>query len=134
MKKIAEGMPVAFLFDQNVVRNNAVFVDFFGRPAATTAALGTISLKSEAHILLAALRTVGTQQYVLSAQLIEVDDIYQSASMEQAGKIHLITQRVTRQFEQDVLSTPEAWLWFHRRWKTRPEDSGLAHMYDPQKD
>jgi len=42
---------VAILIDQNVVRNQAVFVDFFGKPAATTPSLAVFFLKTEAPII-----------------------------------------------------------------------------------
>lgn len=34
---------------------------------------------------------------------------------------HEITERYVRLLEQDIIATPEAWMWSHRRWKHRPD-------------
>src|SRR5690606_20029609 len=44
LKELTSGRDVAVLFDQNVTRNHAVFVDWFGRPAATTRTVALAAL------------------------------------------------------------------------------------------
>ncbi|MBL7861186.1 MAG: lysophospholipid acyltransferase family protein [Cyclobacteriaceae bacterium] len=40
-----------------------------------------------------------------------------------------ITQRVNDLLEQDILKTPQYWLWSHKRWKyKRPVDQVLTHQ------
>ncbi|HET8646115.1 MAG TPA: hypothetical protein VFO85_11535, partial [Vicinamibacteria bacterium] len=46
LRLFREGMGVAFLIDQNVQEKDGVFVDFFGRPAATTTVAAALALKT----------------------------------------------------------------------------------------
>ena len=48
---MARGETVAILVDQNVLAREAVFVPFFGRPAATTPALALFQLKTDAAVV-----------------------------------------------------------------------------------
>ena len=52
LKAIRDGSNIGLLFDQNVTRNHAVFVDFFGRPAATTKTVGLLALRLNLPIYL----------------------------------------------------------------------------------
>lgn len=41
-------------------------------------------------------------------------------------RVRSLTRRWVALLEREVRKRPEQYLWFHRRWKTRPEDAGAA--------
>ncbi|HEX6738924.1 MAG TPA: hypothetical protein VF310_11660, partial [Vicinamibacteria bacterium] len=46
LRLFRDGMSVAFLIDQNVQEKDGIFVDFFGRPAATTTVAAALAVKT----------------------------------------------------------------------------------------
>lgn len=112
---------VAIVIDQNVLRREAVFVDFFGRPAGTTPGLAAFHLKSGAPLLPIFSFPRGDGGY-----LIRVGPPLETpAGGSPAENTLKITQACTKIIEARVRDAPESWLWFHDRWRSRPaEDDG----------
>ncbi len=109
---------VAILMDQNVLRSQAVFVDFFGRLAATTPAVAIFHRRTGAPILPVFCLMTPDKKYRLK--------IYQplsfiASSLPEPELLLQITQILTKIIEQEIRQTPDQWLWFHDRWRTRPE-------------
>lgn len=125
---ISRGMSAAILFDQNVTRNHAVFVDWFGVPAATTRSVALAALRTGAPIYIASIRYCGDDRYCVDALECDYSDIYRDESLSSDAKIHLITQRLADRYCEMIRNFPEGWFWLHRRWKTRP-DTIDAKMY-----
>jgi len=118
---ITSGMSVAVLFDQNVTRNHAVFVDWFGRAAATTKSLGLAALRCEVPIFVASIRYVGNDKYVIDAVECDFTAVYHDQAASTDEKVAKITQVISDAYTEMIRSFPEGWFWMHRRWKTRPE-------------
>ena len=118
---ISSGMSAAILFDQNVTRNHAVFVDWFGVPAATTRSVALAALRTGAPIFVASIRYVGNDRYYVDAEECEYSDVYQKEELSNDEKVVVITQRLADQYCEMIRKFPEGWFWMHRRWKTRPE-------------
>jgi KDO2-lipid IV(A) lauroyltransferase len=108
---------VAILIDQNVLRSQAVFVDFFGRPAATTPGLASFHLRTRAPLI-----PVFCLPGPLSSYLVEIGE---PLTFESGGDFERdvlkITQACTKMIETEIRRWPGCWFWFHNRWKTRPE-------------
>lgn len=115
------GQDVGVLFDHNVTRNHAVFVDFLGRPAATTKLIGIAALRTNCVVCVACIQYVGGGRYRIRLERCDIDSIRADHTLSVDEKVHSITQQVTRQFEKYILEDPGAWFWIHGRWKTRPE-------------
>jgi KDO2-lipid IV(A) lauroyltransferase len=107
---------VAILIDQNVLRNQAVFVDFFGRPAATTPSLATFFLKAEAPLI--PVFCFPTSDWKYHLKILEPLDI--STTGREQEDVLKITQICTNIIQDQVRQKPNYWFWFHNRWKTRP--------------
>lgn len=109
---------VAILVDQNVLRSQAVFVDFFGRPAGTTPALGAFHLRTGAPLLPAFCRPAPGGRYRLS--------ILPPLAFEPGGDVGAdvlkITGTCTRIIETAIREAPASWLWVHDRWRSRPKE------------
>jgi KDO2-lipid IV(A) lauroyltransferase len=108
---------VAILIDQNVLRSQAVFVDFFGRPAATTPALASFHLRTRSPLI-----PVFCSPGPRSSYLVKVGDALAfHPSGELDRDVLKITQACTKMIETEIRENPGLWFWFHNRWKTRPE-------------
>jgi KDO2-lipid IV(A) lauroyltransferase len=108
---------VAILIDQNTVRNQAVFVDFFGRSAATTPSLAVFFLKTRAPLI--PVFCYPCQKGMYHVKIHPPLEISITGKEEQ--DILKITQLCTKIIQSQIEENPQIWLWFHNRWKTRPE-------------
>jgi len=127
LQSLRNGEIVAILIDQNVLRSQAVFVDFFGRPAATTPALGAFHLRTQAPLLpVFCLPTPGGgyRLKILPAPRIDLGGDIETNVLK-------ITGTCTKMIEDEINKTPEAWLWFHDRWRSRPEKERSAPHGNP---
>lgn len=117
LRALGENSMVAILIDQNVVDREAVFVDFFGKAAATTPGLATFHLRTKAPIIpVFSIPMPGHTFHITIHPPVEV-----SLSGNQKQDVLKITQICTKIIENQIRSHPKLWLWFHNRWKTRPD-------------
>ncbi len=126
---ISSGTSAAILFDQNVTRNHAVFVDWFGLPAATTRSVALAALRTGAPIFVASIRYSGDERYHVDAAECFYEDVYRDEGMSNDEKVLVITQRLADRYCEMIRKFPEGWFWMHRRWKTRPVPEG-AKVYE----
>jgi KDO2-lipid IV(A) lauroyltransferase len=110
---------VAILIDQNVLRSQAVFVDFFGFPAATTPSLASLHLRTRAPLIPVFCYPTSFLSY--RVKIAPPLDIELSGEWER--DVLKITQRSTKIIETEIRAQPDLWFWFHDRWKTRPENN-----------
>lgn len=114
---IRAGRGVALLLDQNVQAKDGIFVDFFGRPAATTTVAAALALKTGCALVPSHTELRPDGRYAL---VYEPPLDWTSAGARDPD-LAAITQELARRTEAWVRATPEQWLWMHRRWKTQPE-------------
>jgi KDO2-lipid IV(A) lauroyltransferase len=119
LQALGRNETTAILIDQNVLRREGVFVDFFGRPASTTPALAAFHLRTGAPLLPLACLTApdGSYRFRLGRPLAF------QASGRQAADVLKITQLCTKIIETQIREKPELWLWFHDRWRSRPVEN-----------
>jgi KDO2-lipid IV(A) lauroyltransferase len=103
------------LVDQAIGGKHALFVPFFGRPAATTPALSMAALRTGAPTLLVvALRENGRLRFRVEGPF----EVVGTGNRQQDLWTH--TARITAALERIIRQAPEQWLWLHRRWKLAP--------------
>lgn len=112
---------IGFPFDQNMKIKDAVFVDFFGKKAATSKTLALLALRYHLPIVFAYMKNLGDDKYSIITKECFYDDIYNDTVMNHEEKIEALTSRGMKIFEEHVREFPAGWFWMHRRWKTRPE-------------
>jgi len=117
IQALRDGEIVAILIDQNVLRSQAVFVDFFGRPAATTPALGAFHLRTGAPLVPVFCLPEAGNRYRL--RILPPPEIELSGDL--ADNVLKITEICTKMIEKEIRQAPGCWLWFHDRWRSRPE-------------
>lgn len=128
VKDLAKGRDVAVLFDQNVTRNHAVFVDWFGKPAATTKIVALAAIRTEAPIIITSIAHLGNDQYKIAAEERNFSALYADTSLSTDEKVVRITAEVSKAYEQMIAANPNEWFWMHKRWKTT-EREGEKNMY-----
>lgn len=115
LKALHAGQGVAMLIDQHMHSPDAIWVDFFERPAATTSTLAALALRTGAPVVPVFALPVSCGGYCM---------IYEHAVEPPAGDspdaIREFTQRCTDVLEMYVRRHPELWLWMHRRWRDVP--------------
>jgi KDO2-lipid IV(A) lauroyltransferase len=121
VKEIFRGRSAALLIDQNVKSNHAVFVDWFGEPAATTRAFALAALKTRAPVFVAGMVYGGSDKYRVEAVQCDFAGVYDDQTLSDAEKILRITETFSKIYCDMIRRFPEGWFWIHRRWKTRPE-------------
>jgi KDO2-lipid IV(A) lauroyltransferase len=117
LRSLKRGKTIAMLLDQNTLRHEAVFVDFFGRPAATQYAMALMALKTGAAIVPGFItpNCVSGGYTIRYEKPIFVDDIQDK---EQATRT--LTQQFTTILENQIKRVPGQWFWVHDRFKTAP--------------
>ena len=109
---------VAILVDQNVLRREAVFVDFFGRPAGTTPVLGAFHLRTGAPLLPVFCFPAAAGRYRLRI----LPPIAFVPGEDVGADVLKITGICTKIIETAIREDPSSWLWVHDRWRSRPKD------------
>ena len=108
---------VGFMLDQNRPAAQGVFVDFFGQPASTTPGLAVMSAHAGAPVLPVFIRRTPEGRH-----LVEVRPLVEPPPDRQPETIRAFTAACTRIIEDEIRQYPEQWLWWHKRWKSRPPD------------
>ena len=120
LRVLADNGTVGILADQNCVREEAVFVQFFGLPASANKGIAQLALRSGAAVIPAFARwddaarkhvvEYGPEVPVVRSGSRDRDIVQNSQAFQQA-------------LEDRIRKYPEQWLWIHRRWKTQPSGS-----------
>ncbi|HVQ64102.1 MAG TPA: lysophospholipid acyltransferase family protein [Terriglobia bacterium] len=118
LKALRNNETIGILVDQNTTRDEGIFVDFFGIPAATTPAVATLALRTGAAVIPGFMVwDATTRKYRLRfdppVNLIATGDPARDI-VENTRAFNVLLENMIRQY-------PDQWLWIHRRWKTRPE-------------
>ena len=114
MRELAANHCVAMLIDQHL-QTDVVYVDYFGRRAATTSALAALALRTGAPVIPAfALPLPGGRYRFIYEHPVE------PPASDAPDAITQFTQRCTDVLEMYVRRHPELWLWMHRRWRDVP--------------
>jgi len=125
MRLLSERHGVAVLIDQHIQGPDAVYVEFFERPAATTSAVAALALRTGAPVVPVFALPLPDGRYRL---IYEHPVEPPSADSEDA--IREFTQRCTDVLEMYVRRHPDLWLWMHRRWRDdRPAVPAPDHFF-----
>jgi KDO2-lipid IV(A) lauroyltransferase len=112
MRHLHAGHAVGVLIDQHILGADAVYVDFFDRPAATTSAVAALALRTGARVVpLFALPLGGGRYRMVYEHPVE------PPAADAEYPLRDFTQRCTDVLEMYVRRHPELWLWMHRRWR-----------------
>jgi Kdo2-lipid IVA lauroyltransferase/acyltransferase len=124
LRALRDGGTVGILADQNTTPVEAVFVNFFGIPAATTAGLARLARRTGAAVVPAH----GYWDPSLGKYVLHYEPALElRASEDEEADIRAHTELFNQALEGFIRQFPDHWFWVHRRWKNRPE--GEAPIY-----
>lgn len=120
IKAMKSGRPLYYLPDLNAHRREAIFVPFFGIPAATITGLPRLARAAGAAVLPCVTRMLpGGEGYRL-----EIGEPWADFPTDD---VVADTTRMNVWLESVIRTMPEQYHWVHRRFKTRPP--GEARPY-----
>ena len=124
LRALGENRGVAILIDQHIQTSEAVVVDFFNRPAATTSAVAALALRTGAPIVpVFAVRLPGGRYRMIYEHPV------QPPPADHPDAVRELTQRCTDVLEMYVRRHPHNWLWMHRRWRDLPRGEDVPPMF-----
>ena len=115
LKELERGKQLGILIDQDAGKKG-VFVDFFGRKASMHKGAAYFALRARAPMFTIFSRRLEDGNYEAVIEPIEIK--HEGKVTEE--RIGQISQEIASRLEKHILNNPEQWLWFHKRWKTRP--------------
>jgi KDO2-lipid IV(A) lauroyltransferase len=113
LQELAGNRGVAILIDQHLHTPDAVYVDFFSRPAATTNALAALALRTGAPVIPAFIMPLPHGRY-----RVVFEHAVEPPTSDSPDAVRQFTQRCTDVLEMYIRRHPDLWLWMHRRWRT----------------
>ncbi|MCX8086765.1 MAG: lipid A biosynthesis acyltransferase [Rhodocyclaceae bacterium] len=111
IRAMQAGKPFYYLPDLDYGPRDAIFVPFFGVPAATITGLSRLSRLTGAAVVPVVTRM--TEQ----GYRVEIGAAWQDFPGE---SIEADTRRMNAFIEEEVRKSPEQYFWLHKRFKTRP--------------
>ncbi|MDD5329842.1 MAG: lipid A biosynthesis acyltransferase [Sulfuricella sp.] len=113
VRAMRQGLPFYYLPDMDFGARDALFVPFFGVPAATITALSRLAKITGAAVVPAVTRQLpGGGGYVLK--------FYPAWENFPGDEVESDTRRMNAFIEDRVREMPEQYFWLHKRFKTRP--------------
>jgi Kdo2-lipid IVA lauroyltransferase/acyltransferase len=126
LRVLHPGQGVAMLIDQHMHSPDAIYVNFFERPAATTSMLAALALRTGAPVVpVFALPLPGGRYRMIYEHAVDPPDA------DTPDALREFTQRCTDVLEMYVRRHPSLWLWMHRRWRDAPLPAGTPGMFPP---
>lgn len=108
---------LGLLPDLNTLDDEAIFIDFFGVPAATTFLVAKFALRTDTPIIpVFAPWSEEKKKYLL---IVEPPVSFERTEDEDEN-VRRLTIGFTERIENQIRRYPSQWLWIHKRWKTRP--------------
>jgi|SRR5690606_21440600 KDO2-lipid IV(A) lauroyltransferase len=114
LKVLKSGGSVALLIDQDT-KVKKVFVNFFGRPAATPIGATVLALKTGAAV-------IPTYIYLGNDGLQHMHilpEIVMRRTDDETEDVRFNTQVMTNFIEDAIRQHPDQWVWMHKRWRTK---------------
>jgi len=129
-KVLRRGEVLGMLIDQDI-DVDGVFVPFFGVPAYTPRGAAVFALRSNAAVVPMAdhMQPGGKHRITVLPELE-----FPSDGLTEQERIDELTARCSEAVEKLIRIYPQQWVWFHDRWKKRPEGgsdvAGFETRYD----
>jgi len=119
LRALKANKAVGILVDQNLY-TGGVFVNFFGRPAATTTLPALLHARTGAPVIVVYARREKSGFKIVFEKPLEFPK-----TIDKVRDVKIHTQIFTKAIERVVRQQPEQWFWIHNRWKRKPGSSSL---------
>ena len=119
MRLLRRGILVGILIDQNVDRHKGVPVPLFSRTAYTTFGIARLALAMKGAIHPGFIYRDPARKFHHVLRFGPPVAIDYDAPREE--EVVRVTRRCNEELERAIRAEPAQWLWFQKRWRTRPE-------------
>lgn len=132
LRELRRGVLLAVPLDQNQAPGRGLFVNMFGRKAATSPLLARLSVSTGAPVLPVFSVWRDDKLVPVIGDVIWPEDVGPTEPGRRAKELRLtaLTARYTAEIERVVRLYPDQWNWMHSRWRTRPEPVREAEKGD----
>ena len=115
LKVLRNNEILAFMMDQNVIRREGHFVDFFGKEACTTPGVAQLSAKTKSPIIPVIMWRESDTDHCIRVfpPIAPTSGNDEEAIVAKMAECNAFLEGIIRE-------DPSQWTWVHRRWKTRP--------------
>lgn len=114
LRGFKENRHIWYAIDQDYGRQHAVFAPFFGIPAATLNTPSRFARINQAPVLFIGVQRLGDKQRYRVTFTPIMENFPSDDDLADATRINAELEKLIRQ-------APTQYMWFHRRFKTRPE-------------
>lgn len=116
LEALKRGECMVIMIDQDIIAKGT-FVNFYNHPAFTTTGAAKIALDADVPVV-----TMATYRLPNNKHCVEFFPAMEMTKTENKV-IDLIenTKRIHQAIEKLIQRYPEQWVWFHERWKRKPE-------------
>jgi KDO2-lipid IV(A) lauroyltransferase len=121
LRSLREPRAVALVADQNAAVGG-IFVDFFGTPAATVRGPGLLAARTDALVATAFVRRLEGPR---ARYHLDIEPLSFERTGDPTEDLLALTRAYHTGLEAAIRAEPAQYFWFHRRWKTRPDDDPL---------
>jgi KDO2-lipid IV(A) lauroyltransferase len=111
LKRLLRGEAIGVLMDQNTKRN-CVSIDFLGRKANTPIGPAYLAMRTGAAVVPVAIHRLKDNSHLLEVG----EEVLIKKSSNQTRDILENTKRCSKAIESFIMSYPQEWVWFHKRW------------------
>ena len=119
MVKILRSQGVLGLLpDLNTLDSEAIFVDFFGVPAATNFIMAKLALRTKSPII--PVFAPWSEEKGKYLMIVGPPVLFEPTGNEEED-VRGLTTKLSQFIESQIREYPGQWLWIHKRWKTRPK-------------
>jgi len=121
LKVLGQGELVFMPIDQNYGGQGRLFVDFFGRPAATAPGPVAFALKTGAPLFFIYAMPDGPLHW----RIVIGPEVKLEKAASERETLLKNTAALTKRLETLVRQHPDQWSWMHKRWKAVPREGEI---------
>ena len=119
-KALKKGKILGFLADQDAGPGGA-FIEFLGKTASTPMGAAVFAKKFNSPVVPAfIIRQPDGRHRVEIGEILRYEDTGDSDK-----DLYNLTYKMTKILEKKILDNPTQWLWFQKRWNTKPEQQKI---------
>ena len=115
LRSLQQGRLLGFMLDQNMVRSEGIFVDFFGRPACTSPGAALLAYTTQCPVI-----PVYAERKPDGTHDLHVIERFDPPADRNPETIQAYTRMLVKTVEDEIRKRPDQWIWIHRRWRTQP--------------
>ena len=122
---LRRGEKVGLLLDQNTRPDQGgAFLEFFGKPVPVSLLPATLAIHTGTPVSVAfCIPDLKTGRYRAYSRVVLDDHEIARLQPDQTTEV---AQRILKEFEHQISSRPEFWLWSYKRWKHVPPTHALS--------